>query len=149
MTCGWDLKFKVEGKGTQETFVLFSKIGNHYVIAILSQNERGSRKVTKCKTKLKQECIPVGCVPAARRPYAGVCFQGGVLPVGGFSMPGGFSLRGGSPCQGGSPCRGGSPCQGGGSHWSGGVLHAGGFSMPGGVLPAGVVSGEPPCEQNE
>ena len=25
----------------------------------------------------EQECIPVGCVPAARRPYAGVCFPGG------------------------------------------------------------------------
>ena len=25
----------------------------------------------------KQECIPVGCVPAARWPYAGVCFPGG------------------------------------------------------------------------
>ena len=25
----------------------------------------------------EQECIPVGCVPAARRPYAGVCFRGG------------------------------------------------------------------------
>ena len=27
--------------------------------------------------KCKQECIPVGCVPAARRPYAGVCFPEG------------------------------------------------------------------------
>ena len=26
---------------------------------------------------IKQECIPVGCVPAARRPYSGVCFGGG------------------------------------------------------------------------
>ena len=25
----------------------------------------------------KQECIPVGCVPAAHWPYAGVCFLGG------------------------------------------------------------------------
>ena len=25
----------------------------------------------------EQECIPVGCVPAARWPYAGVCFEGG------------------------------------------------------------------------
>ena len=25
----------------------------------------------------RQECIPVGCVPAARRPYAVVCFRGG------------------------------------------------------------------------
>ena len=33
----------------------------------------------------KQECIPVGCVLAARRPYAGICFPGG----GGGSAPGG------------------------------------------------------------
>ena len=43
----------------------------------------------------KQECIPVGCVPAARRPYAGVCFPGGggggggCLPgLGGVGLPG-------------------------------------------------------------
>ena len=35
----------------------------------------------------QQECIPVGCVPAARRPYAGVCFLGGSAPWGG-SAPG-------------------------------------------------------------
>ena len=43
----------------------------------------------------KQECIPVGCVPAARRPYAGVCFPGGGLPGpgggGGLPGPGGGS----------------------------------------------------------
>ena len=38
---------------------------------------------------LLQECIPVGCVPAARRPYAGVCF-------GGVSAPGGVCCRGAS-----------------------------------------------------
>ena len=27
--------------------------------------------------KLQQERIPVGCVPTAHRPYAGVCFPGG------------------------------------------------------------------------
>ena len=43
----------------------------------------------------RQECIPVGCVPAARRPYAGVCFPGGSLSWGG-SVPGGSLLRGGS-----------------------------------------------------
>ena len=32
----------------------------------------------------EQECIPVGCVPAARGPYAGVCFpRGGVSGRGG------------------------------------------------------------------
>ena len=45
---------------------------------------------------LKQECIPVGCVPAARRPYAGVCFSGGGSPSGGVLHPGG-----GSPSRGG------------------------------------------------
>ena len=29
------------------------------------------------KILAKQERIPVGCVPAARRPYAGLCFRGG------------------------------------------------------------------------
>ena len=49
---------------------------------------------------LIQECIPVGCVPAARRPYAWVCFPGGggrgcLLPGGGC-LPGlGGSALGG------------------------------------------------------
>ena len=63
--------------------------------------------------KSKQECIPVGCVPAARRPYAGVCFRGGVSAwsrgvvsgwVGGtvsaWSGGGWCLLRGGLPGQG-------------------------------------------------
>ena len=72
----------------------------------------------------KQECIPVGCVPAARWPYAGVCFPGGVwsgegVVLGvcvvqggggpGGSGPGGSGPRGSGP--GGSPYPGGSPCQ--------------------------------------
>ena len=77
------------------------------------------------KTKLyfKQECIPVGCVPAARRPYAGVCFRGGVgspsrggwvLHPGGWVLHpggGGFSNQGGSSIQGGSPSGGGMASQ--------------------------------------
>ena len=61
----------------------------------------------------EQECIPVGCVPAARRPYAGVCF------------PGGGSVRSG----GGGVClvRGrGVVCQ----VW-GGCLRSGGWGVPG------------------
>ena len=55
----------------------------------------------------EQECIPVGCVPAARRPYSGVCFPGGggVLPParGGWSAwSGGDGLPG--PGGGGSAC---------------------------------------------
>ena len=74
----------------------------------------------------RQECIPVGCVPADRRPYARVCFRGGgspsggdggVLHLGGFSIWGGFSIRGGSP-------------SGGVLLWGGSA--PGGFSMPGG-----------------
>ena len=33
------------------------------------------------KNHLKQECIPVGCVPAARRPFSEVCCSwGGLVP---------------------------------------------------------------------
>ena len=48
---------------------------------------------------IEQECIPVGCVPAARRPYAGVCFPGG----GGVPGPGGrvVCLVRGVVCRGG------------------------------------------------
>ena len=66
---------------------------------------------------IKQECIPVGCVPAARRPYAGVCFPGGSAWSGGVSA-----------------------WSGGVSAWSqGGLLGPGGLGgLPG---PRGVVSG--------
>ena len=61
-----------------------------------------------------QECIPVGCVPAARWPYAGVCFPGGgeVCFLGGCLLPGGV--------------------------WSGGCLLLGGVCFPGGVCSQGV-----------
>ena len=61
----------------------------------------------------KQECIPVGCVPAARRPYAGVCFPGGCLVWGGGVVPG----PGGCAWSGG----GVSGLGGWGGVWSGGV----------------------------
>ena len=102
----------------------------------------------------KQECIPVGCVLAARRPYSEVCFPGGVclvpgggLPAGGVCLvPGGWSPshRGGSPSRGGGVClvpRGGwwSPSHRGGSPSRGGLPGPGGGGLPatGGVLPAG------------
>ena len=46
---------------------------------------------------LQQECIPVGCVPAARRPYAGVCFPGGgsAWSRGGLPGLGGYLIQGG------------------------------------------------------
>ena len=68
----------------------------------------------------KQECIPVGCVPPARLPYAGVCFPGGGGGCGVY-LPG----RGGClPGPGGVylPGPGGVPA------WSGG-------GVPGQVLP--------------
>ena len=61
----------------------------------------------------KQECIPVGCVPAAHWPYAAVYFPGGVCLVWG-----GLLLRGGLPGPGGClPGLGGSPWSAGVSAW--------------------------------
>ena len=67
-----------------------------------------------CGIYRKQECIPVGCVPAARRPYAGVC--GGVCLVrGGLPGPRGVLHPGGSAWSpGGLPGPGGVPPSGGG-----------------------------------
>ena len=83
---------------------------------------------------LKQECIPVGYVPAARRPYAGVCFPGGLPGLGGSAWSGGgvcLVPGGGGVCLvlEGLPGRGGLPGPGGrgiclvsgGSAWSGGL----------------------------
>ena len=50
----------------------------------------------------QQECIPVGCLPAARRPYAGVCFRG--VPGPGGLVPGGCLVWGGGVCSGGGGC---------------------------------------------
>ena len=78
----------------------------------------------------EQECIPVGCVRAARWPYAAVCFRGG----GAWSRGGGWCV----PGPGGGVCLvpgGGGVCSGGvclvpggvclvperGGAWSGGV----------------------------
>ena len=55
---------------------------------------------------LEQECIPVGCVPATRWPYARVCFWGGVCSGGAGVCSRGCLLRGGV-CSGGVCSRGG------------------------------------------
>ena len=82
--------------------------------------------------KKEQECIPVGCVPAARRPYAGVCFLGGGSAWSQVGLPG----PGGD---GGSPWSGGCLPGLGGSPWSGGCLPGPrGLLGPGGCLPGGV-----------
>ena len=75
-----------------------------------------------------QECIPVGCVPAAHRPYAGVCFRGG-----------GVSLLQGGVYSGGGVCSGGVCSQCSGVSAPGGVSALGG-SAPGGSAPGGVCS---------
>ena len=85
---------------------------------------------------IQQVCIPEGCVPAASRPYAGVCFPGGGLLGGGVSAPGRGCLL-----LGGSGPRGVVVCFGGVWVWSRG---GGG----GGGIPA-CTEADPPCEQNE
>ena len=92
---------------------------------------------------IKQECIPVGCVPAARWPYAAVCFPGG----GGGLVPGGLVLGGVWSGGGGGgvvSAPGGCLVQGGVSApqgvWSEGSGPGG--SAPGeGQLPGGLVLG--------
>ena len=91
----------------------------------------------KYKRFSKQECIPVGCVPAARRPYAGVCFPGEVCSVGCLvggrvSAPGGSAPRRGvCLLQGGVWSRGGC-LLGGVSAPRGGSVCSRGVSAPGG-----------------
>ena len=77
---------------------------------------------TNNKTSSRQECIPVGCVPAARRPCSGVSFPGGgVCQVRVVCLVRGVG--------GGSARSGGGCLPGGGSAWSGGMCLPG----PGGV----------------
>ena len=88
---------------------------------------------------MEQECIPIGCLPAARRPYAGVCFRGGVCLVwgGAWSWGGLPGLEWGSAW-----FRGGCLPGLGGSAWSrgvclvwgGGCLVLGGLPGPRGAL---------------
>ena len=75
--------------------------------------------------KIGQECIPVGCVPADRWPYSGVCCSGGCLVLGGVWSWGGVWSRGVSGPRG---------------VWSRGGLVPGG-SGPGGLVQGGLVPG--------
>ena len=81
--------------------------------------KRGKPDAAFDKDYGKQECIPVGCVPAARSPYAGVCFQGGV------SGPGGCVWSQGGVSGPGEMCLVLGVC-GPGGVWSGGCLVWGG-----------------------
>ena len=94
------------------------------------------------KKMWKQECIPVGCVPATRRPYAGVCFLvgGGAVCL--------FRGEGGGGCL---PGPGGClPGPGGVSAWSRGRSAWSGGDLPGpggGVCLVRGGSGIPACTE--
>ena len=93
--------------------------------ATSGQSHEGKRSASlifglgrKCLSS--QECIPVGCVPAARRPYAGVCLVRGVCLIWGGGClpgPGGSAWSRGVCLVWGGVClvRGGLPDRGGGS----------------------------------
>ena len=93
------------------TFVQFISLCPALIFS--SDSESIHTKSTRCGLlgRLKQECIPVGCVPAAHRSYAGVCFPGGGCLVWGVMclVLGGVCLvRGGCAWSGGGsasvPC---------------------------------------------
>ena len=84
---------------------------------------------------IKQECIPVGYVPAAHWPYAAVCFWGVSVPRG--SDPRGVSALGGVCSQG----LGGVSALGGVWSWGCLLLVGGVHSRGWGLLPEGVCSG--------
>ena len=91
--------------------------------------------------KEEQECIPVRCVPAARRPYAGVCFPGrGCLLRGGVCS--------GGVCSGGVSALGGGGCLLHGGAGLGGRGWSGGVWSWGGGIPA-CTEADPHCEQND
>ena len=99
--------------------------------------------------RTKQECIPVGCIPAAHWPYAGACFWGGVWS-GGVSAPRGVCSGGcllwGGVCSRGCLLwgRGVCVCSRGclvlGGVWSGGVSAPRGVCSGGCLLWGGVCS---------
>ena len=113
----------------------------------------------------KQECIPVGCVPAARWPYLGgvpglegvyLVLRGAVPGLGWvYLVPGGVPGPGGCTWSwGGVPGLGCGPGLGGHT-WSrgvpglGGYLVLGGVSALGGFQPGGrlLVGGIPACTE--
>ena len=111
---------------------------NHTWMAIKNHRQKLLLALLFGKTMVQQECIPVGCVPAARWPYAGVCSWGGSVPrgcllLGGVSALGGLLL--GGVCSGGCLLWGGVWSQGVSA--PGGCLLRGGLSAPRGVSAPG------------
>ena len=84
---------------------------------------------------IKQECIPVECVPAAHWPYAGICFPGGGLQSWGVPGPGGVGV--GCLVRGGVCLVQGGVCLVQGvAAWSGGCMPGlGGVCLVQGGLP--------------
>ena len=81
----------------------------YYMLFYLLPYSSKHRKFHFCGGRIvymfQQECIPVGCVPAAHWPYAAVCFAGGCLLGGAVSAPGGGGLPlGGCLLQRGCVC---------------------------------------------
>ena len=111
----------------------------------MSEQPGNSNVVTTCGRiafckYVGQECIPVGCVPAARWQYAGVCFRGGEVGgvcLGGSAL-GGCLLPGAGVCSQGGMLPGVS-ARGGGLLWRVSAPR-GGCLLPGCVclLPGGV-----------
>ena len=91
----------------------------------------------------KQECFPVGCVPAAHWPYAGVCLSGGCLLQGGLLLggQGGASFLGGCLLPGDLLLVGVS--LGGCASFLGGLL-GGRFTFLGGSPSGGLLLGGSP-----
>ena len=92
-----------------------------------------------CGLIFEQECIPVGCVPAAHWPYAAVFFPrtggGGVCSRGGVCSGG--CLLWGDVCSGGSAL--GGVCLGGSAR--------GGLLWGGGCIPACTEADTPPVDR--
>ena len=166
----WKMFFKVTSdKDFQVTSdQIRNSIGRSINLALLSGRSSGAREpflspiflhflTVFGKNYAKQECIPVGCVPAARWPYAGVCFPGDAKKIQNKKIPkknwgGGLVLGGMSGLGVSGP--GGCLVQGvsgPGGIWSRRVSGPRGVSGPGVCVwyPSMNWSRHPPREQND
>ena len=108
----------------------------------------GNEKYAFWIINLKQECIPVGCIPTACCPYLPVCTALGGCTCQGVYLPGVY-LPGGCTCQGvylpgGCTCLGvylprGVPAWGRGGCTCQGVYLLGGVPARGVYLPRGCI----------
>ena len=95
----------------------------------VSQHAMGQTPLwTKSQTRVKQDCIPVGCIPPAHWPYLPAALLWG----------GGACSRAGGDCSEGGCLVPTGVCSGG--VWSKGVAWSRGCLVPGGSAPGGVWS---------